>query len=180
MKVEVQVRAFIYDFNRIKRKIEEIAEFISEVGKTDYYFDGRFDFQEKELRLRKEGNEKTVSLKIKSFKNTEENKEFRFKVDNASDLIKVFENIGLKVIAMKHKKSLFYNFKDMSIQLVSIKELGDFIEIEKKCSKNEVVKAGEDIIALAESLGIHKEQIEKRSYLRLLTERKPRGNDNEI
>jgi len=172
MKIEVQIKAKVYDFERTKKKISEIAEFIDEQNKVDYYFSRDSKLDRKELRLRKKGNEKIVTFKMPFFEEgIEKSKEYKFNIDNASDFINLLENLGINVIAMKHKKSLFYKYKDITIQLVSIPELGYFIEIEKKCNKEEEDKAEKEILELSEKLGIHSEQIEKKTYLELLIEK---------
>jgi len=172
MKTEVQIKAKVYDFEKIKKKISEIAEFIDKQNKVDYYFSRDSNLDRTELRLRKKGNEKTVTFKMPfSGDGVEKSREYKFNVDNASDFIDVLENLGIMVIAMKHKNSLFYKHRDIAIQLASIPELGYFIEIEKKCDKKEEDKARADILKLAEELGIKSEQMEKKAYLELLIEK---------
>ena len=177
MKIEVQIKVRIYDFEKTKKKIDEIAEFIDKEDKVDYYFSKDSKLNRTELRLRKKKNQKNVTLKMPFFGDgIEKSKEYNFNIDNASDFIDMLENLGIRVIAMKHKNSLFYKYKDITIQLVAIPELGYFIEIEKKCNKEEEDKAEKDILELSEKLGIHSEQIEKKTYVELLIEKKSKQN----
>lgn len=173
MQIEVQIKTRVSNFMGVKRKIEKIARFIDEEDKVDYYFKGKFRFDRTELRLRKKGNKKEITHKINYFKDgVEKNEEYGFSISNASNFIKMLDDLGVSVAAMKHKKSFFYKYKGIKIQLVSIKELGYFLEIEKKLDEGDKSKAENDILKFAEELGIKKNMIEKRSYFELLMKKK--------
>ena len=178
MKTEVQVRVKVYDFVGMKKKISEMAEFENEEHKIDYYFERKSKSERTELRLRKIKNKNGISLKIYHLNGIERNKEYILNMDNASDCIDFLETLGMKVVAMKHKKSYFYKYKDITIQLASIKELGYFLEIEKKCDKKDEKEAEKEILELSRKLGISNDQTEKKSYLQLLLEKNMKKENN--
>ncbi|MFH1642061.1 MAG: class IV adenylate cyclase [Nanoarchaeota archaeon] len=176
MQIQVQIKTRVDDFLAVRKKIEEIADFVSEEDKIDYYFQGSFKFDRTELRLRKKKEEKKVTLKINYFdKNIEKNEEYAFCVDNASDFIALLENVGIKVAAMKHKKSYFFDCKGIQVQLVNVKELGYFLEIEKKCNEKEKEQTKMEIMDLSQKLGLDPTLIEQKNYFELLIEKRKKG-----
>ncbi len=180
MNIQIQVKARVKDFLGVKKKIEGFAKSIEEQDKIDYYFKGNFKFDRTELRLRKKGDKREIKLKLNYFKGgVEENKEYSFIVENPVDLVEMFDNMGITVAAMKHKKSYFYKFNGIEIQMVSIQELGYFIEIEKKCTEKDKRKVESEISELRDRLGITTDMIEKRNYFELLTRKKGSNSKNE-
>ena len=77
--------------------------------------------------------------------------------------------MGWQSVIQIEKVRLHYHLKDVSFELDAVKGLGAYLEIELLSKEDSDAEAR--IIAMAESLGVAADRIERRSYGKLLAEK---------
>ena len=91
--------------------------------------------------------------------------------------LQIWTNLGFEIAASVEKVRGIYEVehlgRSLTVTIDSVKDLGDFAEIERIIQTSEAVdQAQEDILSLAEKLGLT--QVEKKSYLGLLLQLRQR------
>ncbi|ADB58894.1 class IV adenylate cyclase [Archaeoglobus profundus] len=167
MEVEVKFRLE----ENVKRKIEEVAEFVCEVCERDIYFNHPCrDFLETDEALRVRKSEK-VFLTYKGPKIDRETKtreEIEVEISDFDKAVEIMKKLGFKPVAEVFKVRRIYRMGDATICIDNVKDLGGFVEIEIK-SEN-VEEAKRLVFKIADKFGL-RNPITK-SYLEMLLENK--------
>ena len=114
------------------------------------------------LRIRTEGNKKVLGYKYCHDKYCDE---YEVSIDNDTALMKIFEAIGLKEIAVVSKKRIQYMYEDkyeFSFDIVD--NLGYFVEIEVKNIELSIEEEYEKLINLVNKLNIDTSKITTKRY----------------
>jgi len=139
MEIEIQVK--IENINNLLDFLKENGVFMFENRQLDEYFVPiHRDFTKvrplKEwLRLRDSNGKYSINYKnwyfdenCKSYKCDE----YESRVENIDSLRKIFQVLNFRSIAIVDKLRKVWNYKDYEIAVDSVKDLGDFVEIEFK------------------------------------------------
>lgn len=166
---EIEIKAWIYEPEKIEKKLEEIgAKKIDEFSLKDvYYRHPCYDFKERdeELRLRYKKGKIYVTFKGKADEKREKRLEIEFEVPKEFEAL--LECLGFEPCIEKVKHVKRFEYGRYTLELVKVEHLGFFIEIEKMCEEKE---GSEDLYELLGRLGIPRERIERRYYTEMLEE----------
>jgi adenylate cyclase, class 2 len=180
-KIEVEIKAWVDNRSELKKKVEKIAGLREELVEQDLYFTfaNTKGYQKQRFRLRQVGGKSIVTVKIPGVSDlgVEANREFEFEVSDP-EAFKVFcKEFAMRVLIEKHKKVKSYTFKPgqnefpfpVTIELNSVRDLGDFIELETLVEKDEMVgRAAAFLRSLLDRLSVPRSKIEPRAYTELL------------
>jgi predicted adenylyl cyclase CyaB len=159
-----------------KRLLRELPERFGRPVKLFRYRDDYFAFKADgiTLRLREEKRgEGILTLKLKSRKKgVERNRETEQKVVNPSRLRKVFADAGQKPVAIKYKSGVRFTSGGLTVELVKVRGLGPFLEIEMLLDRPARIPAAKrKIRETFLSFGLTEDRFEKQYYLELLRNR---------
>ncbi|MFH1182391.1 MAG: class IV adenylate cyclase [Candidatus Woesearchaeota archaeon] len=159
---ELKLKSKVENLDAVRERVKSLAKFIGRKEFTDYFFYCDKD-SGYELRLRKLGEKKTITLKLLKHRNdVQENVEYEFAVDNADDFIGFLEYLGFKPSCMLRKSSESFKHDDVSIELATVEHLGCFVEL-VICTKDELTEEHEkQLKELAAKLGL--KAIDSRYY----------------
>lgn len=170
--IEVEITVNIEHSKPLIEFLKKNAELKSEERQIDEYFSpAHRDFIKvrpvKEwLRLRDENGK--YSINYKNWHYNEQGKsfycdEYESKIENLDKVKKILENLDFKFLVKVDKVRKTWIYKDYEIDLDSVKELGDFVEIEY-IGKEEVdpKKTTEEMVDFLKNLGCGKI---KRDYI---------------
>ena len=173
MKYEVELKAWIDDWDAVEGRLHEECLLIREFRKVDRYFSmsGRSE-RETSFRIRLDNGGAVVTFKDKSLRDRVEfNEEREFTVDDADAFVELVERTGCRQYAAKVKEGLEFRYGGLTVELVRLEGLGEFIEIEvmEESARAEVhERAAARIRSFLDLVGIDPSRIEERSYVSLL------------
>ena len=172
--IEIEVKAKIDDFDKIKQLVQKKCSFIKEFNKNDLYFcnkEGLF------FRLRTlisvDDKQYIITTKEKALENRVEiNKETEFKIDDESQFLDFAQLIGFSQTVRKIKIGYLYKYKNINVELCEVSNLGHFIELEiltDNIINKETYK--QQLFDFLDYLCIDKSSIEDRYYIDILKEK---------
>ena len=173
MKYEVELKAWIDDWAQVEARLRELCLFVREFRKADRYFSRSGDPDHgTSFRVRLDNGGALVTFKEKSYRNRMEfNREREFTVDDAAAFVELVERTGCREYASKIKEGYEFRYGGLTVELVRVTDVGEFIEIEvmEESSSREVHdRTAARIRTFLELVGISPDRIEERSYLALL------------
>lgn len=176
MSYEIELKARVNDPIDLKRKIETITRKTGEsVEKEDIYYK-RKDETLASFRVRRQDDCLLVTAKHNNrVDGIETNEEVEFKVDKTEfdNIISFASILGYEILLTKHKKGYAWYYSDILVELLDVRELGWFLEIEiisdTLGGKEHKVSRLYDFLALC---NIDKNDICKESYQQMLQENK--------
>lgn len=176
MSIEVEIKAWVDDFKALKRVLDSRYKLDREYEKEDVYLKGidSITQEEKEIRLRKVGEQSIVTFKERSHQGkVEVNIEKEFAVDNGKNFLYTMEQLGFIPYIRKNKKGYCYKENSINIELSHVEKLGDFIEIEyiTDCD-TKVDDAKNSIFKILDDLKIPRDKIEDKFYVEMLLDKK--------
>ena len=170
--IEVELKAWIFDKQKIEAILRQKCKFIREYKKKDIYYKHPAGKKRKGFRVRNEGESVTVTFKDKNIKDgIEMNVENEFTVSDPDAFTLFTQRLGCREKIRKMKTGLLFTLNDLNIELIDVEGLGCFIEIEKLVKSDDIVgikKAGSEIRNMLEYLGVDAEKIEDRFYTNML------------
>ncbi len=177
MRYEVELKAWVAEWEAMEAKLRETCEFIREFHKSDRYFRNPVGAErDTSFRLRRDDDGAVVTFKEKRPRDgVEYNREREFSVDDADAFLELAERVGCIEYASKIKTGLEFQSDGMTIELVRVDGLGSFLEIEIIENTSDAAvheRAALKIRAFLGRTGISEDQIEERSYVDLLRGKK--------
>jgi len=172
MAIEVEIKAWVQEVDRLREEIQAIAEFQNSYEKRDTYFS--WPRQETPLfRIRREAESNTVNYKQKERADgIEVNREHEFQVDDAEAFINFCKYLEYEEYIEKQKQGELYSFENVGIELSLVEGLGWFVEIEILVDlQSEVSAAREKLREVLQALSVPEDKIEPRYYYELLEEK---------
>jgi predicted adenylyl cyclase CyaB len=168
---ELKLKARISNIEEMRQRVKKIATPVRKEEVVDYFFKSKLK-PHPEMRLRRLENDKLVTLKIPFSKENgmQENNEYKFSVGHADEFVSFLEKVGFKPCCMQHKSSEIYAHDDVEIEIASIKEVGDFIELKMHTKENNTEEYKKKLKQLAQQLGIAETFMDARYYCELLQE----------
>jgi adenylate cyclase, class 2 len=187
MSFEVEVKYRSADHGRLRRLLlERGAAEAAPADQEDVYLSHPSrDFAQthEAFRLRRDGGENRITYKGPRFPGptkTREEIEITVSAGEKSfhDLTRLFDNLGFRpVAAIRKRRTMFHLTRpphEIEIALDRVDGLGDFAEIETIVRYEDDLPAAQAaVLALAAELGL--DQVEPRSYLRMVLERAEDG-----
>jgi adenylate cyclase class 2 len=187
MSFEVEVKFRSVDHDRLRRLLTEAgAREVPPVDQEDLYLSHPSrDFAQtnEALRLRRIGGDNRITYKgpkLPGPTKTREEIELPFEAgeDAFGQLSRLFENLGfLPVAAVRKRRTTFHLARpphEIEVTLDRAEGLGDFAEIEAIApTESDLPAAQAAVLDLAARLGL--EQVEPRSYLRMILEARQVG-----
>lgn len=194
MAYEVEMKAWVDDWDAMERTLRSRTAFVREFRKEDQYFlvDAEYTGEasaessagrcaesrrsQRGFRLRVEGEGACVTFKRKRLhRQAEINVEREFRVDDGQAFIELMQRIGLEPEFAKVKEGLQFEFAGFVIELVHVRELGDFLEVEyvDDGSREHADDAAHEaaarrIEAFLHDCGVDPGRIETEPYMKLL------------
>ena len=191
MKLEVELKAYAAKLEPLQNIMAALgADFIGKQYEIDTYFshpDRDFGKTDEALRLRdiedleiaeeekddKIDKHKHYELSYKGPKidpTSKTRKEYTVKIDSKNDAEQILYQLGFKNVIEVRKTRYIYNYKNYTICLDDVDDLGHFVEFEKILDDDvEFEKTISDMRLLLErELNLHK--FERRSYMELIME----------
>ena len=176
MSIEIEIKAWIDDFETILKKLKENFEFVKEYYKEDIYLDGINSITKtrEEVRIRKVCNEYIVTYKERShIDKVEVNVEKEFNVDNKDNFLYLINKLGYYKYIEKVKEGFYFKSNNINIEISHVHNLGDFIEIEYIADDKKMVDfATNEIYKILDKLNITRDKIEEKYYVEMLKNKK--------
>ncbi|MCK4429530.1 MAG: class IV adenylate cyclase [Candidatus Aenigmarchaeota archaeon] len=182
IEIEIKFPLDEINFYRVKKKLNEIANFVKKTRQIDEYFtpfhrnfvEPKFPFEW--LSIRRRGDKAILNYKHWHPENVEVSThcdEFETEIKNPDKLEKIFSSINLKKLVAVEKERETYTYNDeFEIALDMVKDLGYFIEVEAIKDFGSVETTREKLFEFAKKLGIDISKTDKRGYPFLLMEKK--------
>ncbi|MFW5744350.1 MAG: hypothetical protein ACOC2D_13830 [Spirochaetota bacterium] len=193
MAYEIEMKAWVDDWPAVERALRDRCTFERSFRKDDRYFappDGEGLFRVRidgRPAARGEGSARRayVTYKEKEVRDgVEVNLEREFGVDDAEAFVEFVTSFRCRETFAKVKEGLHFSHDGLTVELVHVEGLGDFLEVECVLA-DDGGGAGPDggghdetaerIRALVRELGVDDERIEARPYMKLLRERRGRA-----
>jgi len=164
---EIEIQVQIEISKNLKSFLKKSAKFIGEERQIDKYFSPKHrDFLKVRpvvewLRLRDSSGKLSIN-----YKNWHVDKngrshfcdEYETAIGSTKELENIFGPLGIKEIIIVDKTRKIYRYKNYEISIDSIKDLGDFVEIEYKGKSTKVnpTKVTEGMVKFLKDLGCGK------------------------
>lgn len=162
---EVEVKAKVKDRKMLKAKLESLGcKFSEELHQIDHiYFQELISFPPPlgvgSLRVRRQDDKSFLTLKIPQG-SRQDCIEREIEIMDGEMMIEIFELLKWKKVPVVDKKRIKTNFRDMEIVLDEVKDLGEFIEVEKIVTDADPasrVKTQNELFTFLETLNVLKE-----------------------
>ena len=144
MNKEIEIKVKLSDYEKARKRIQELCEFISKKIQIDEYWTPQhkdiYSGERKEywrIRKEKKGDKEKVSFEYHKPTFNEKgikqySAEYETLVENGKILDKIMKFIDARLVVVVEKEREYYHYKDFEICLDKVKELGEFLEIEAK------------------------------------------------
>lgn len=174
MGYEIELKAWVDDWEAIETTLRSRCRFIRRFHKSDRYFRSpHADGRPASFRLREEDTRACVTFKTKTIRDgIEYNREREFMVDDSAAFVELVRRSGCEEYASKTKTGLEFRSDGMTIELTTVGSIGDFIEVEILESSDDPrahARAARRIRQVLADTGISVHRIESRPYLALLS-----------
>lgn len=181
MALEIECKARVDSVSLIRKAIESL-EGITEgtpVMKRDTYY-ARLEDRDSSMsprkaakfRIRESGGMVVVTSKVKRMESgIEINHEHEFTISDKESFNAFAASLGFYPWMIKEKKGLCWKYQGVTIELVTVAGLGDFIEIESLMDSADISRSAEvkeQLLTLLDRLGIPQSSLEKRYYIDML------------
>jgi len=186
MRYEVENKFPVDDLDDMARRLAPYgAQFDEAIEQTDHYLAHPardFASTDEALRIRRIGERNLITYKgPKIDQATKTRREIELPLatgqQRTPEYIELFQALGFRSVAEVKKRRRCGRFTwqrwNVEATLDEVDGLGRFVELEIQSDAPTLREAQSDLIALAAQLGLV--QIERRSYLELLLQRRPRS-----
>ncbi len=178
MPYEVELKFKIKSRSEIIDRLRRLgAVFLNKENMTDYYLNSpEMDFKntDRALRIRKSDLSEFAEFTFKGPKISTQSKtreELNVKIDDADQMVKIMDRLGLEVVASVSKVRENWSHMDYSITIDNVESLGYFIELEAIVDdKDQIEPKVNELKAYAIQLGVKVENQILKGYLDLLQE----------
>jgi predicted adenylyl cyclase CyaB len=165
VKKELKLKARIENMEEIRSRVKNIARFLRKSQFIDSFFRSQTLDRVYELRVRKSGNKKIVSLKVLlSTNDVQENAVYRFGAQDTEDFVEFLESLGFKPCLLLRKNSELYAYGNITIELTNAEGFGDYLELIIYTENHSIKKDTQLLKKLAQKLGIKEKLVDLRNY----------------
>lgn len=180
--IEIEIKAYVKDLKSVLDFLYKNAKFKKKYFKKDIYYAKSEEIKKGDInlnnciRLRTEHGGYTFCAKRRNIiKGAEVNEEREIKVSKkrARFIINFLSSLqNYEEYIKKEKKGRAFSYKNALVEVSSIKNLGDFIEIEflncEESKENQIIK----LKSILKDIGIEENDIETEPYINLLAKNK--------
>jgi adenylate cyclase, class 2 len=167
--LEIEIKAKCDSHENFEKRIRGLgAVETGELHEVDYYFNHPSrDFKEtgEAFRIRIQNGNPYITYKGAKLDDIVKT---RFEAETSIgnyDLFKaIIVNLGFREVAAVEKRRVQFEYEDITICLDSVKNAGNFVELEMIGDDRTMMRA--KLVAFAQQLGIH--EFESRSYLAMI------------
>ena len=175
---EIEIKAYVKNLKSTLDFLYKNAKFKKKYFKKDIYFakieeirNGKINLNNC-IRLRIEHGVYTFCAKVRNIiENVEVNEEREIKVSKKKSkfIINFLSSImDYKEYVKKEKKGYAFKYKNALVEVSSIKNLGDFIEIESLNYEETMENQIKELKSILKEIGISESDIETEPYIKLL------------
>ena len=168
--MEIEIRAKVDNLKELEEKIINLgATLVDKKNQIDKYFGEIILFKKLGysflMRVRDEGNKKFLTYKSAKSKRDGVWEEYELNIDDEITAETMLKAMGLEKIIEVEKNRIEYKLNGLTICLDTIKDLGNFIEIES-LNDNDLNK--DKLKKLMDELDIKENQIIHKGYVTML------------
>ena len=172
MNTEIEIKAWVDDPDHVRTGLTDRFGAPLPVHKKDVYYtaDGKFP-DLTTIRLRESGGKWVLTYKDKRVESGMEiNREHETVVDDFAVMDELLTRFGCRRFLEKEKIGSLFSSSGLTIELVEVKGLGTFLEVEKVVAAEGVDSEGvrREILAVFDQVGVSQDNIEPRYYTQLL------------
>jgi len=163
LELEMKAKIDRYSQGRIDQIIKR-AEFLQEKYEEDIYFSSPIrDFKETDeaLRVRYSGENTILTYKGPKLDKISKSRE-EFEAFVSGDIEEILQKLGYRMVLNVRKKRRVYAYREFTVSIDDVEDLGEYIEVELKSDNLQDIKKIEDLFNLLFL------ESERRSYLELL------------
>jgi len=163
LELEMKAKIDRYSQGRIDQIIKR-AEFLQEKYEEDIYFSSPIrDFKETDeaLRVRYSGENTILTYKGPKLDKISKSRE-EFEAFVSGDIEEILQKLGYRMVLNVRKKRRVYAYREFTVSIDDVEDLGEYIEVELKSDNLQDIKKIEDLFDLLFL------ESERRSYLELL------------
>lgn len=173
MAMEIELKAWVDEYAAVKKRLDARYGSPRAVEKQDVYYttDGKHP-DLATLRLRLSGGSWVLTYKDKRIEEgTEINREHESEVSDFAVMDELLKRLGCRHFLDKGKRGWVYTFAGLTIELVEVAGLGNFLEVEKVTPDGEAdpEEIRVELLAVLDVAGVSRERIEARYYMDMLT-----------
>ncbi len=172
-KIEIELKFELDEKDKVASKLNAVAKFVKETHEKDiYYVPQHRDFLKvypvrEWIRIRETDDK--VQLNYKDWHHTKEYNaiscdELESDVSDGEAVKSILKRLDFKEIVVVDKLRKYWTFKDLIIQVDTVKELGDFIEVEADKEFSSVEDAKEYMLKVMNELGIDTSKEVRKGY----------------
>lgn len=172
MAFEIEIKARVEGIPGLEERLKSLCVYKRDFKKEDTYFRIPGKPDKTSFRIRKQGDNTWVTFKKKRWHGSAEvNEEKEFLVSSEEvfkDFISLFE---ASEVIKKIKEGSFYSYRDLNVELCTVKNLGRFLEVEKlleTASEEEVSRTIGEIKSFMAQVGITPDCFVEEYYVDLL------------
>lgn len=181
MAIEIEIKAWVTDPETCRMSLNKLAVPKGTFIKKDVYWHntarpnkGGQNECIDSIRIRMENGQNCISCKNKTLhKGMEVNEEHEFSVSNIAAFEFMLTKLGFLPCVEKEKSGESWRYRNMTIELTMVKNLGYFIELEILADTDDnatVTKARTALFNMLNTIGIPEKCIEDRYYTELLSD----------
>jgi adenylate cyclase class 2 len=179
--IEIELKFPLLNCQELIKKLNLIAKFEEEgkYQKDTYYVPEHRNFLERKpvsewLRIRE--SKKGSNLNYKKWHNEKDKTvscdEFEIEIADANGLKKIFQSLDFREIVVVEKTRNTWGYKDTTIAVDEVKNLGNFIEIEAKGKFPSVTSAKQHLYSVLKEIGVEVGEQDFEGYPYLLLKKK--------
>ncbi len=172
--VEIEIKAHVARIDEVRKQLAPLATYQKAIDRHDSYYSIETTAGRHTFRLRQEGAETRCTMKQRRLeRGLEINQEVEFMVSEPDHFAHFMRQLGAHLFIQKDKIGESWRWQDYTVELVTVKDIGCFIEIEylveaEKFSQQQQLAVERDFHRLLTLLNIEKGHIEPRRYIELL------------
>ena len=178
MNSEIEIKAYVRDFESTLSFLYENARFKKKYFKKDIYYAKGDDILNNDIKLKncirlrvENGGYTFCSKDRKIIDGVEVNDEIELKVSKkkARFIVNFLSSLqGYREYVRKEKRGYAFVYKNSLVEVSQIKGLGDFVEIEFLNNANSVENQVSQLKTILKEIGIDEKEIETRPYVEML------------
>lgn len=183
--IEVEIRILLEDAKAIETILKNKFPIIKQKHQVDEYFSHPTrNFYanaalHEYLRIRQDSGSCSLDYHIAHITKGKKmhTEEFEVKVEDAQKLREILLNLGFKPLVVVDKDRKIFDCTDFEACLDSIKDLGNFLEIEAKRDFGGIEKTRQECIDFLKNIGIDYKPAPEMGYPDMLIERLAKNNN---
>ena len=167
-KIEVEIKLPLLNEKEVLQKLKNIARFKYEARQIDEYFNAPhrdFTIQPRIYEwLRLRNNDGKYSFNYKNYSYEIYCDEYETEISSEEHLRLILQAMNFKSLVIVDKYRKAYELEDVEISIDFVKELGEYIEIEYKGSKQDIKSIRKYLFDILDRIGAKTGALDKRGY----------------